>query len=99
MKRRKEKVFRPLSPREKRILGARYAIGQKFMTLSQLAAKYGVTAGRIRQIQINALSRLMVHDKMAYLHPTRDKYEIRELLKPILLEGNEDKTHDNQANS
>lgn len=54
-----EEVLQSLSPREVRILQLRYGLGSgESYTLEQVGKKMGVTRERVRQIEMQALSRL-----------------------------------------
>lgn len=52
------KVLDTLSDMERKILKASFGIGEKELTLSELACKYGMTRERVRQIKEKAIRRL-----------------------------------------
>jgi RNA polymerase sigma-32 factor len=53
-----EKALAQLDPRSRRIIEARWLAEQESATLHDLAAEYGVSAERIRQIEAKALARM-----------------------------------------
>ncbi|MBP9804728.1 MAG: RNA polymerase sigma factor RpoH, partial [Candidatus Accumulibacter sp.] len=47
-----------LDPRSRRIVEARWLVDENPATLHQLAAEFGVSAERIRQIEVKAMQRM-----------------------------------------
>jgi RNA polymerase primary sigma factor len=67
-----EEVIEILPPREKRILELSFGLlGERALTHEEIGRRFGVTRGRIRQIQAKALRKLR--------HPARSK-ELRDYL-------------------
>lgn len=61
-----QEVLRDLPPREVRVLRLRYGlVDGKIHTLQEVGRKLGVTRERVRQIEVQALSRLR--------HPTHSR--------------------------
>lgn len=51
-----------LTPRQRRILNARYALGR---TLSDIGKELGISSSRVRQIEVVALDRLRMRARAA----------------------------------
>lgn len=68
LKERLEDILISLSPREQKILGMRFGLGDGVThTLEEVGQKFGVTRERIRQIEAKALERIREHEGLKKL--------------------------------
>jgi RNA polymerase primary sigma factor len=58
-----------LDARERRVLQAHYGLGEPVQTLSQIGGRLGLTAERVRQIEVGALQKL--RERMSQAAPVR----------------------------
>ncbi len=69
LKDRLKEILKDLSPRERKILDMRFGLSDGIThTLEEVGTEFGVTRERIRQIQVKALEKIRVHEKLKKLH-------------------------------